>query len=53
MIALSSQGIDAGPTGFAEIVAAIQAGAAYVNVHTTKFPSGEIRGALGPEHLHH
>jgi hypothetical protein len=26
---------------------AIQAGAAYVNVHTTNHPTGEIRGPLG------
>lgn len=40
-----------GPTGqgiaaqeFAELVKAIRAGVAYVNVHSTKFPAGEIRG---------
>ena len=43
-----------GPTGqgiqpgeFAELVRAIQAGAAYANVHTTTFPAGEIRGQIG------
>ena len=42
-----------GPTGqgiapgeFEELVAAIRAGRAYVNVHSAKFPSGEIRGQL-------
>jgi hypothetical protein len=45
----NGQGIDAGAAGFAEMVAAIRAGAAYANVHTTLHPSGEIRGRLGPE----
>jgi CHRD domain len=31
---------------FAELVGAIRAGAAYVNVHSTLFPSGEMRGQL-------
>jgi hypothetical protein len=44
---LPGQGIDPGATGFAEILKAIRAGAAYVNVHTTGHPSGEIRAALG------
>jgi len=43
----SGQGIDPGATGFAEIVKAIRDGAAYVNVHTTNHPSGEIRAPLG------
>ena len=43
----ASQGIDAGTAGFAEVVKAIRNGAAYANVHTSKVPSGEIRGALG------
>lgn len=38
------QGIAAGE--FDELVAAIKARAAYVNVHTTTYPSGEIRGQL-------
>jgi hypothetical protein len=40
----AGQGIEAG--AFAEIVAAIKAGTAYANVHTTKWPGGEIRGQL-------
>jgi CHRD domain-containing protein len=44
---VGGQGIDAGAEGFAEMVKAIRTGAAYVNVHTTNHPSGEIRGRLG------
>ena len=40
----AAQGIAA--TEFAEMVAAIRAGVAYVNVHSDKFPGGEIRGQL-------
>jgi hypothetical protein len=34
------------PNSFDGLVAAIVSGAAYVNVHTDKFPQGEIRGQL-------
>jgi hypothetical protein len=40
----AGQGIEAG--SFAEILAAIRAGKAYANVHTTRWPGGEIRGQL-------
>ena len=40
-----NQGFAAGE--FDELVDAIRAGAAYVNVHTTTYGSGEIRGQLG------
>jgi hypothetical protein len=40
----AAQGIAAGE--FAELVAAIRAGAMYVNVHTTGRPGGEIRAQL-------
>jgi len=49
VIAGATQGIDAGASGFAEIVKAIRSDAAYANVHTTLHPSGEIRGRLGRE----
>lgn len=44
VIGPSGQGVDAGE--FAELVAAIKAGAAYANVHSTKFPGGEVRAQL-------
>jgi len=47
VIAVPGQGIDGGAAGFAEMVKAIRAGAAYANVHSTLHPSGEIRGRLG------
>ena len=40
----AAQGI--APGEFAELVAAIRAGVAYVNVHSATFPGGEIRGQL-------
>jgi hypothetical protein len=40
----TGQGI--GPGEFGELVKAIDAGATYVNVHTTAFPAGEIRGQI-------
>src|SRR5262249_26113151 len=52
VIARPAQGIDPAAAGFAEMLDAIRADAAYANVHTTTFPSGEIRGQLqshGPD----
>jgi CHRD domain-containing protein len=46
VIARPDQGIDPGAAGFAEMLEAIRAGAAYANVHTTSHPSGEIRARL-------
>ena len=40
----NSQGIEAG--SFAEIVRAMRAGTAYANIHTTRWPGGEIRGQI-------
>jgi CHRD domain-containing protein len=40
----TAQGI--APGEFAELVAAIRGGVAYVNVHSATFPGGEIRGQL-------
>jgi hypothetical protein len=39
-----SQGIEAG--NFAELVAAMRAGHTYANVHTQKWPTGEIRAQI-------
>jgi|SRR4051794_17880476 hypothetical protein len=46
VIGPAGQGIAAGE--FAEIIAAIRAGAAYVNVHSTGRPGGEIRAQFPP-----
>ncbi len=42
----AGQGIAAGE--FAELVAAIRAGKTYANVHSTKFPGGEVRSQIEP-----
>ena len=42
--ATAGQGIE--PGNLAEILAAMRAGHAYANVHTTKWPGGEIRAQL-------
>ena len=49
----ASQGID--PGQYDELVSAIRAGAAYVNVHSAKYPGGEIRAQIenGHEGHHH
>ena len=41
-----NQGI--GPGEFGELMSAIRAGLTYANVHSTKFPPGEIRGQIRP-----
>ena len=43
----NGQGIE--PGGFSELVAAIRAGHTYVNVHTARWPTGEIRGQIANE----
>lgn len=47
VIGPAAQGIAAGE--FGEIVAAMRAGVAYANVHTTQFPAGEIRGQINDD----
>jgi CHRD domain len=44
VIGPAGQGIAA--TEFAELVRAIRAGVAYVNVHSSVFPGGEVRGQM-------
>lgn len=44
VIGPAAQGIEA--NAFDEFIAAIRAGAAYVNVHSSKWPGGEIRGQI-------
>jgi hypothetical protein len=46
VIGPAAQGIAAGE--FQELIRAMRAGKAYVNVHTTTFAGGEIRGQTGP-----
>jgi CHRD domain len=44
VLAATGQGLNTGE--FAEVLAAIRAGATYANVHSTLFPPGEIRGHI-------
>lgn len=47
VIGPTAQGI--APGEFDELVRAIRAGTAYVNVHTNKHPGGEIRGQIADQ----
>ena len=44
----AAQGIAAGE--IAELISAVRAGNTYVNVHTNKYPGGEIRGQVRGKH---
>jgi CHRD domain-containing protein len=44
ILAVTAQGISAGE--LSEVLDAIKKGSGYVNVHTTTFPTGEIRGQV-------
>ena len=47
----AGQGIAAGE--FEELLRALRSGNAYANVHTSKFPGGEVRSQLGHRHDGH
>jgi len=47
VIGPAAQGI--APGEFAEALRALRAGMTYANVHSTKFPGGEIRGQIKDE----
>jgi hypothetical protein len=47
VIGPANQGVN--PTEFDRLVRAIRAGATYANVHTNKYPGGEIRGRIQVE----
>ena len=46
VLALAGQGLPGGEDGFDALLRALQAGAIYANVHTDRFPPGEIRGQV-------
>ena len=47
VLPLAPQGFPGGEAGFDALLAAIGTGAVYGNVHTDRFPGGEIRGQVG------
>ena len=50
VIGPGAQGLAA--SEFDELLAAIRSGVTYVNVHSTQFPGGELRGQIGKGHGH-
>lgn len=50
-LAARNQGLETGE--FDELLAAIRSGNTYVNVHSTKFPGGEIRSQIDLNHGEH
>ena len=48
VIGPTAQGIEVG--NLAEILAAMRAGHAYANVHSSKWPGGEIRAQISNKH---
>jgi CHRD domain len=51
VLALAAQGFPGGEAGFDALLAALGSDAIYGNVHTDRFPPGEIRGQVG-DHDH-
>jgi len=47
VIGPTAQGVE--PGSFAEIIRGMQAGHAYANIHTNRWPAGEIRGQINNE----
>lgn len=47
VLALAGQGLPGGEAGFDALVTALHRKAVYANVHTDRFPPGEIRAQLG------
>ncbi len=47
VLALTAQGFPSGQAGFDALLDALQNDAVYGNVHTDRFPGGEIRGQFG------
>ena len=52
VLPLAAQGFPGGEAGFDALLAALGSGAIYANVHTDRFPPGEIRGQLGRQKDH-
>jgi hypothetical protein len=46
VLGLATQGLPEGEDGFDAILKALRDDAIYANVHTDRFPPGEIRGQL-------
>jgi hypothetical protein len=50
VIGPAAQGIN--PGEFAELIQALRAGKTYVNIHSTKYPAGEVRSQIDLENRH-